>query len=163
MKPIHALLAALLVVSSHAVSAAGLASEILAGKLLDASGVKEGLQDAFFNTIKPLFDNLRKNGGKEDMIKEMTDVAKKFYDDNYKWEDMRPAIVKAYAAELSDDDMKAILAFYETPAGKIAATKLPKLTFRGYEAVVISLQSKMPALQAAMVEVAKKYRDTKAK
>ena len=142
---------------------AGLVSEKIAEKLLDVSGVQTGLEDSFFSAIKPGLDQVKKNGGDDALVNEMSEVAKKFYADNYKWEVIRPIIAKTYAAELSDEDMKAMIAFYETPAGKVAATKLPKATHKGSEAAVATLQSKMPELQAAMMAVVKKHVAAKGK
>lgn len=138
---------------------AGPDSEKLAAELLDVSGVKTSLEENFINAIKPGLEQMKKNGGDDALINEMTDVAKKFYQDNFHWELAKPQMAKVYAAELSDEDMKAMIAFYQSPAGKVAATKLPQVIRKGADAATTGFQSKMPELQAAMIAVVKKRVD----
>ncbi len=138
---------------------AGPDSEKIAGELLDASNVKTSLEEGFMGSIRPGLEQLKANGGDDALVKDMMDVAKKFYDDNFHWALAKPQIAKAYAAELSDEDMKAITAFYQSPAGKIATTKLPQIARKGTDAAMAGLQAKMPELQNAMIAVVKKRMD----
>ncbi|MDB6140382.1 MAG: hypothetical protein JWO94_3454 [Verrucomicrobiaceae bacterium] len=149
----------LLVLTLSSTAFAGPDSEKIAADLLDASGVKASLQEGFISSIRPGLEQMKKNGGDNALVNEMLEVAKKFYDDNFHWELARPQIAKAYAAELSDEDMTAILAFYQSPAGKVAATKLPLITHKGTDAAMTGFQTKMPDLQAAMIAVVKKHMD----
>ena len=142
-----------------AICQAGPDSEKIAGELVDASGVRASLEDGFITSIKPGLEQMKKNGGDDALVTEMLGVAKKFYDDNFHWALAKPQIAKAYAAELSDEDMKAIIAFYQTPAGKVAATKLPLVTRKGTDAAMAGFQSKMPELQTALITVVKKHMD----
>ena len=130
---------------------AGPDSEKIASELLDAGNVKTSLEDGFMGSIRPGLEQLKANGGDDALVKEMMDVAKKFYDDNFHWALAKPQIAKAYAAELSDEDMKAITAFYQSPAGKIATTKLPQIARKGTDTAMAGLQAKMPELQNAIV------------
>ena len=138
---------------------AGPDSEKSASELLDASGVKAALEDGFLSSIKPGLEQMKKNGGDDALVTEMLDVAKKFYEDNVHWELARPQIAKAYAAELTDEDMKAITAFYQSAAGKVAANKLPSIMKKGTDSAMMGLQTKMPELQTAMIAVVKKRMD----
>jgi len=138
---------------------AGPDSEKIAAELLDASNVKASLEEGFMGSIRPGLEQLKMNGGDDALVKDMLDVAKKFYDDNFHWALAKPQIAKAYAAELSDEDMKAITAFYNSPAGKIATTKLPLIARKGTDAAMTGLQSKMPELQNALIGLVKKRMD----
>lgn len=148
---------ALLVAST--ICFAGPDSEKIAGELLEASGVKASLEEGFLGSIRPGLEQLKLNGGDDALVKDMLDVAKKFYDDNFHWALAKPQIAKAYAAELSDEDMKAITAFYQSPAGKIASTKLPLIARKGTDAAMTGLQAKMPELQNALIGLVKKRMD----
>ena len=46
------------------------------------------------------------------------------------WQAMSPELTKLYAANFTEDELKAMTAFYKTPAGKKSLLKLPELTQR---------------------------------
>lgn len=46
------------------------------------------------------------------------------------WQAMAPELTKLYAANFTEDELKAMSAFYRTPAGKKTLQKLPELTQR---------------------------------
>ena len=138
---------------------AGPDSEKLASELIDVSGVQSSLEENFLSSIRPGLEGVKKNGGDDALITEMMGVAKKFYEENFHWALVKPQIIKAYVAELSDEDMKAITAFYQSPAGKVAMSKLPSITHKGTESAMGTFQSKMPELQGAMIAVVKKRMD----
>lgn len=147
----------LALVLSMSVAKVEAGSEQIADELLEASGVKAGMEESFMSAINPILEQIKRSGGSPAMVEEMMQVVKKFYADNYKWESICPTIAKACAAEMSDDDMKAIIAFYQTPAGKVAATKLPMATRKGSEEIATMMQSKRAELQAAMTAVVQKH------
>jgi uncharacterized protein len=43
---------------------------------------------------------------------------------------IRPELVKAYSETFSDEELDGMLAFYETPAGRAAVTKIPGINTR---------------------------------
>lgn len=43
---------------------------------------------------------------------------------------MRPELVKAYSEAFTDEELDGMLAFYESPAGRAAAAKIPAVNFR---------------------------------
>ena len=63
----------------------------------------------------------------------------------------------AYAAEFSDDELKGLLAFYESPVGKKFVEKNGAMSRKAATAVNAKMQDKMPTLQAAMMAAVKKH------
>ena len=144
------------IIVATSVCQAGPDSEKLAAELIEAGGVKASLEDNFLSSIRPGLEGVKKNGGDDALIADMMALAKKFYEDNFHWDLVKPQIAKAYAADLSDEDMKAITAFYLTPAGKVLSTKLSDLTRKGTESSMAGFQSKVPQLQGAMISLVQK-------
>ncbi len=135
---------------------AGPESLALAGKVIEANGTQHALEDSFMKNMESAMAQLKKMGG-EDLAREVTDVARQFFKDNYKWDELSPLYAEAYAAEFSDDELKSLLAFYESPLGKKAVTKLNGINLGISQKISAKIQDKMPQLQAEMMNVVKKH------
>lgn len=133
----------------------------LAEKVVEAGGMRASMEDNFMGTIDAAMGQLRKTGG-EELTNKVTEVARQFFRENYKWESVRQVYVEAYAAEFSDDELKGLLAFYESPVGKKFVEKSAPLGRKAALAVNAKMQDKMPALQAAMMDAVKKHLEGKA-
>ncbi|MEP7027795.1 MAG: DUF2059 domain-containing protein [Candidatus Eisenbacteria bacterium] len=68
------------------------------------------------------------------------------------WEQMEPEIVRLYAATFSDQEVRAITAFYRTPAGQKALARMPELTQKGVELGAAAAQQHMPDLKRMIEE-----------
>ena len=154
-------LAFLIVTSSSSLSFAGPAETLaLAEKVVDAGGIKDGMEDNFMGTIEAAMAQLRKTGG-EELTRKVTDVARVFFKENYKWETLRVTYAEAYAAEFTDEELTALLAFYESAVGKKFIAKNSTINRTVSQAVNVKMQDKMPALQAAMMDAVKKHMESK--
>lgn len=135
---------------------AGPESLALAEKVVEAGGLKASMEETFMGTIEAAMAQLRKTGG-EALSQKVTEVARGFFKENYKWEVLRPIYVEAYAAEFSDEELKGLLAFYESPVGKKFVEKNGAMSRKAAMAVNAKMQDKMPTLQAAMMAAVKKH------
>jgi hypothetical protein len=63
---------------------------------------------------------------------------------------IRPELVKAYAETFTDEELDGMLAFYETPAGRAAVTKIPAINNRMSDLI----QTEMNALGPEINKIA---------
>lgn len=83
------------------------------------------------------------------------EVMKKFMGKYFSWEIMKGDLSKMYASELSETDLKAATAFYNTPAGKRMSQKLPQLMEKGLLMGQKIVQDHQPELQQMMKDAFK--------
>jgi hypothetical protein len=88
------------------------------------------------------------------------DVMTAFLRKYVSYEALKDDMIKLYQAEFTEDEIRAMTAFYRTPAGQKAVAKLPKLTASGAQLGMQRVQSNMAELQAA---IAKRDAELKAK
>jgi hypothetical protein len=84
------------------------------------------------------------------------DEMKKFLSKYMSWSTMKGDMVKIYAAEFTEPELKELLAFYQTPLGKKTVAKMPKLMAKGAELGQQRVQEHLPELQKAIQERATK-------
>ncbi len=135
---------------------AGPESLTLAGKVIEAAGTKDALEDGFMKNLEAAMAQLKKTGG-EELANEVKEVARQFFKQNYQWSELSKVYAEAYASEFTDAELQALLAFYESPVGKKSVEKMGNLNRRIAESVNVKMQDKMPQLQAAMMDVVKKH------
>jgi hypothetical protein len=63
------------------------------------------------------------------------------------WEAIEPEMIKLYTDTFSEDELKAIVQFYQTPAGQKAIKTLPELMSRGAEIGQRKVQENIGELQ----------------
>lgn len=66
------------------------------------------------------------------------------------WASMKDDTINIYMGEFSEDELKQMTAFYQTPVGKKAVQKMPGLMARGMELGQKRVQEHVPELQAAI-------------
>lgn len=81
---------------------------------------------------------------------------KKFLSKYMSWASMKEDMVKIYTAEFTEQELKELLAFYQTPLGKKTVAKMPKLMAKGAELGQQRVQEHLPELQKAIQEQAAK-------
>ena len=72
------------------------------------------------------------------------------------WASMKEDMIKIYTDEFSEQELKELLAFYQTPLGKKTVQKMPKLMAKGAELGQQRVQQHLPELQQAIQEQATK-------
>ena len=88
------------------------------------------------------------------------DVMTAFLRKYVSYEALKGDMVKLYKAEFTEDEIREMTAFYRTPVGKKAVSKLPTLTASGAQLGMKRVQMNMGELQQA---IAKREVELKAK
>ena len=89
-------------------------------------------------------------------IGQFKDEMKKFLSKYMSWAAMKDDMVKIYASEFTEQELKELLAFYQTPLGKKTVQKMPKLMAKGAELGQQRVQQHLPELQQSIQESATK-------
>ena len=89
-------------------------------------------------------------------IGQFKEEMKKFLSKYMSWAAMKEDMVKIYTAEFTEQELKELLAFYQTPLGKKTVSKMPKLMAKGAELGQQRVQEHLPELQKAIQEQATK-------
>ncbi len=66
------------------------------------------------------------------------------------WASMKDDMLNIYTTEFTEDELKQLTAFYQTPLGKKTVQKMPALMQKGAEISQKRLQEHLPELQAAI-------------
>lgn len=119
----------------------------LANKFLDESGISGSLQQSFEAGIKPSLDRMRAQGMPADLVESIHAASKKFFSDNFKWEELKPQVAKIYAENFTEAELRDIVAFYESPTGVKVASRMPTLMQQASTLSMASIQAKMPEFQ----------------
>jgi hypothetical protein len=71
---------------------------------------------------------------------------KGFLAQHLSWKTLQPEFVALYQRSFTEDELKALIAFYKTPVGKKAITIMPKLQMQGSQIAMAKVQSHMNEL-----------------
>ena len=74
--------------------------------------------------------------------------------DVFAWEKLKPAYVKLYAEEFSDQELDGIIAFYKSPSGQAMVAKTPSLMTKATTVVQARMAEAQPQLQKLMRDFA---------
>jgi hypothetical protein len=143
--------------AAHADDAA--AERTLASKLIDLTGGKDNMKAGFDAVIGNVIDNMQQHGMPQQGVDELKAAVDKWYSANINFEDVRPKMIDAYVAHFSADDLKAMLAFYQSPVGQKAIKNMPDVLRAGAMAEQDYTKSKIPSLNAELTPILVKYRD----
>ena len=89
-------------------------------------------------------------------IEPFREVMKKFFTKHLSWAGLKEDLIGIYTDAFTEEELKQIKAFYETPAGKRMAEKMPELTSKGMQLGVARVQANQAELQQMIQEEAKK-------
>jgi len=79
-----------------------------------------------------------------------------FFNKYMSWASLKEDMVKIYMDEFSEEELKELLAFYQTPVGRKTIQKMPSLLAKGAELGQQRVQQHLPELQQAIQESASK-------
>jgi uncharacterized protein len=119
----------------------------LAEKFLDLSGTASFVQQSFENGLKPSLDQMRAKGAPADLVESIHAEARNYFQENFKWEEMRPQMAKLYADAFTQAELAEMIAFYESPTGKKTLDRLPGLTQKSMLIAMGGIQANMPEFQ----------------
>ena len=129
-------------------------------KLAEVLGIPASVEQDFKASTANIIAQLKKLGD-DDLSKSINEMTAKFYDDNYKWEKIGRIYGTAYSRGMTDEEMKAAIAFYETEAGKKLRDKNSAI-IKEAEMVLEEFQkNKKLELQRAMIMAVQKSQASK--
>jgi hypothetical protein len=134
-------------------------SRALATKLIDLTGGKDNMKAGFDAVINNVIDNMQQHGMPQQGVDELKAAVDKWYTANINFDEVRPKMIDAYLAHFTADDLKAMLAFYQSPVGKKAIKEMPEVLRDGAMAEQDYTKSKIPSLNAELTPILVKYRD----
>lgn len=132
----------------------------LAHELLEKMGTRQMIDTAFDQMLKMQQEMVGKaaamSGAPSDaskttepMMKEMSDLMKR----EMSFDVMAPEMARIYAAAFTIEELKSVIAFFDSPAGKAFAAKMPELQTK---AMMVS-QARAMTLMPKIQEIMKKY------
>lgn len=139
---------------------AGPDSQKLGEQLADVTGAEKALEENFLATINTAMAQMK--GGDPALFKAIREETHQFYVQHYKWSELRGLFGAAYAAVFSDEEMEAIIAFYQSPAGRKTAEKLGLASRLASQQVAEKLKDKTPLLQSSLIKLVQEHVDAKA-
>jgi hypothetical protein len=119
----------------------------LAEKFLDLSGTESFVRQSFENGLKPSLDQMKAKGAPADLVESIHAEARNYFQENFKWEEIRPQMAKLYADAFTHAELAEIIAFYQTPTGQKTLDKLPVLTQQSMMMAMGGIQANMPEFQ----------------
>jgi hypothetical protein len=135
------------------------AARATASKLIDMTRGKESIREGFDSVINGVIANMQAHGLPQAGVDEIKAAVDKWYDSEINFEDIRPKMEDAYVKDFSPDELKQILAFYETPVGQKAIKEMPDVMRQGAMIAQAYTKEKIPDLNTALTPILAKYRD----
>ena len=124
-------------------------------QLVNTLGIRDAVEHDFKDSMSGIMNQLKQIGD-EQLTKSVSDIADTFFKENYKWEKISVLYGNEYAKVLSDDEMKAAIAFYQTPAGKKLVEHNVAVQGAAAKATQTLLQLKLRDLQRSILGVVQK-------
>lgn len=149
-----AALAALLLASSvRADEASHLAA---ATQVFDLTSSKEALRANFLSGVSPMLERMATNGIPASVIDEIRKAVGDFFDKQIDFQEIRTKSAEIYKSEFSEDDLKGLVAFYNSPLGKKVVEKTPVIAQKTAQFAQQQLAVKGPELQKTIGEIIQK-------
>lgn len=135
---------------------------ILAEEVLELAYSPDNLRENFAGFIDPALDAMTRDGmpaaARDDVRKAFTD----WFDQEVKWEDIKPRLIQIYAHDFTEDELRALLAFLQKPLGQKVIAKLPLVMRDGAIAGQQYFMSKQDSLNARLAPIIAKYKSKSA-
>lgn len=90
-------------------------------------------------------------GGAE-LTPELRRVLREFMDDHFRYEDLEPEFIRIYGELFTEEDVRAMTAFYRTPAGQRMVQATPRLTAEVQKVTAARMQELMPDLMERVMQ-----------
>ena len=103
-------------------------------------------------TNKTLDQMLAMQMAQQPQLAAFKDVLTKFLRKHISYEATKKDLVKLYQDAFTEDEIRAMTAFYRTPVGQKAVAKLPSLTAAGAQLGMTRVQANMGELQQAILK-----------
>ncbi|HWA09002.1 MAG TPA: DUF2059 domain-containing protein [Opitutaceae bacterium] len=126
-------------------------------KILDIASGPELMRTAFLAGFDPFIKGLHAKGIPDNVAAEFREAIVQWFDQEIKWDDIKPRIAELYMQEFTEEELTAIAAFYQTPAGQKALVKLPSLMQQSAKIGQDYATTKQASLQQKLQQIAEKY------
>ncbi len=117
------------------------------------------MREGFDAVMNGVIENMHQHGMPQAGVDEIRAAIGKWYDTEINFDDIRPKMVDLYVKEFSEDDLKQILAFYQSPIGQKTIKNLPGVMREGAVIAQEYTKAKIPSLNAQLMPILTKYRD----
>jgi len=135
------------------------AQRALAAQLIDMTNGKETMRSGFDTVMNGVIENMRQHGMPQEGVDAIKAAVAKWYDQEINFDEIRPKMVDFYVKEFSEDELKQILAFYQSPVGLKAIKDMPNVMKEGAMVAQEYTKAKIPSLNAQITPILVKYRD----
>ncbi len=109
------------------------------------------------SVLDPMLAGLRERGATEAMIEDFRAAFNAWFEEEIRWDDLRPQMVELYVAEFSEAEIRELVTFYRSPVGAKALKALPRLFGEGAKIGQAYAKTKEAALQARLRQVIEKH------
>lgn len=133
-----------------------------AEEILEINKVPELMEQSFMSVMEPTYQGMKANGLPDAAIDEIKAAVSKWYNETMKWEIIKPKFADLYIKEFSEEEMKELVAFYKTPVGQKAITKMPTLMQQGSEIGQELATANQAALGTEIQAIMAKYKPSAA-
>jgi hypothetical protein len=121
------------------------ASEIAAVReLLEVSRTRE-------NFIRAMELGMEQ-GGMMELTEELRQVVRGFMDEFFAYDELEPEFIRIYTEQFTEEEMRAMTAFYRTPVGMRMIERTPELTVALQAMTMERMQEHMPELMERVMK-----------
>jgi hypothetical protein len=91
-------------------------------------------------------------GGMMELTDELRQVIRGFMDEFFAYEELEPEFIRIYTDQFTEEEVRAITAFYRTPAGMRMVERTPEITAAIQVITMQRMQEHMPVLMERVME-----------
>lgn len=92
-----------------------------------------------------------KQGGMTNLTPAVRKEMRDFMDEHFRYEDLEPDFIRIYTTHFSAEDMRALAAFYRTPAGMRLVAVTPEMSADIQQVTMARLTTHMPELMQRLM------------
>jgi hypothetical protein len=130
---------------------------ILAEEVLDLAYSPSSLRDSFTGFLNPALDAMKRDGMPDAAREEVRKAFIQWFDEEVKWDEIKPQMVQLYAKDFTEEELRALLAFLDKPLGQKVMAKLPLVMQDGALVGQQYFLSKQDSLNAKLAPIIAKY------
>jgi hypothetical protein len=151
--------------TTNAYAADGPASEASVKELLVVMQSKKMLEKTYENLeamMKPALDQIKTgqpmNAQQRKIVDDIPVQMKALMQKELNWETMEPAMLAAYRQVFTEEEVRGMITFYQSPTGKVVVEKMPRVAQLTAASSQDRIKSMLPKLRQLMADMAEKMR-----
>lgn len=99
------------------------------------------------------FDESKAPASKKALLETYQAKANAALDQSIGWDKLKPDMVKLYTANFTEQELKDLVAFYQSPLGKKVLTKMPELTQQSAQLTQGKLEAAVPVVNKLLADM----------